>query len=120
MRTIEEINAFKWIASHLDQLSFIRFSPLGEVKDMTSEKDIKNVEKKRKRGATGYNEYEIHIDGEVWKLKTEIRKNSRETLYIAFKKNNPSVSCGPSHGPLGNTRVIRMQRYNKYFKQARK
>ena len=43
-------------------------------------------EKKRKRGATGYNEYEIHIDGEVWKLKTEIRKNSRETLYIAFKK----------------------------------
>lgn len=37
-RTIEEINAFKWIASHLDQLSFIRFSPLGEVKDMTSEK----------------------------------------------------------------------------------
>ena len=57
-----------------------------EVKDMTSEKDIKNVEKKRKRGATGYNEYEIHIDGEVWKLKTEIRKNSRETLYIAFKK----------------------------------
>lgn len=85
-RTIEEINAFKWIASHLDQLSFIRFSPLGEVKDMTSEKDIKNVEKKRKRGATGYNEYEIHIDGKVWKLKTEIRKNSRETLYIAFKK----------------------------------
>lgn len=53
---------------------------------MTSEKDIKNVEKKRKRGATGYNEYEIHIDGKVWKLKTEIRKNSRETLYIAFKK----------------------------------
>lgn len=85
-RTAEEVNAFRWITSHLDRLAFVRFSPLGEVKDMTSEKDIKNVEKKRKRGVTGYNEYEVQINNEVWQLKTEIRKGCRETLYIAFKK----------------------------------
>ena len=85
-RTQEEIAAFKWIPKHLGDLRFIRFSPLGEVKDMTSEKDIKNIKKKEKRHATGYNEYEISINGETWQLKTEIRNNNKETLYIAFKK----------------------------------
>ncbi|MEE0052550.1 MAG: hypothetical protein UFD09_02680 [Prevotella sp.] len=85
-RTAEEVAAQKWIAQHLENLRFVRFSPLGEVKDMTSEKDIRNIEKKKDRGATGYNEYEIEINGETWQLKTEIRKDKKETLYNAFKK----------------------------------
>lgn len=85
-RTAEEVAAQKWIAQHLENLRFVRFSPLGEVKDMTSEKDIRNIEKKKDRGATGYNEYEIEISGETWQLKTEIRKDKKETLYNAFKK----------------------------------
>lgn len=85
-RTSEEVAAQKWIAQHLENLRFVRFSPLGEVKDMTSEIDIRNIKKKKDRGATGYNEYEIEINGETWQLKTEIRKNKKETLYNAFKK----------------------------------
>lgn len=85
-RTAEEVAAQKWIARHLEDLRFVRFSPLGEVKDMTSEIDIKNIKKKKERGATGYNEYEIEISGETWQLKTEIRKDKKETLYNAFKK----------------------------------
>lgn len=85
-RTAEEVAAQKWIARHLENLRFVRFSPLGEVKDMTSEIDIRNIKKKKDRGATGYNEYEIEISGETWQLKTEIRKDKKETLYNAFKK----------------------------------
>ena len=85
-RTSEEVAAQKWIAQHLENLRFVRFSPLGEVKDMTSEIDIRNIKKKKDRGATGYNEYEIEINGETWQLKTEIRKDKKETLYNAFKK----------------------------------
>lgn len=85
-RTSEEVAAQKWIAKHLENLRFLRFSPLGEVKDMTSEIDIRNIKKKKDRGATGYNEYEIEINGETWQLKTEIRKDKKETLYNAFKK----------------------------------
>ncbi len=84
--TLEEVNAFAWIPKRLDELQFVRFSPLGEVKDMASEKDIKNIEKKKKRGVTGYNVYEIRLGDETWQLKTEIRNNKKETLYIAFKK----------------------------------
>jgi len=69
-----------------ENLRFVRFSPLGEVKDMTSEIDIRNIKKKKDRGVTGYNEYEIEISGETWQLKTEIRKDKKETLYNAFKK----------------------------------
>ncbi len=83
--SLEEVNAFTWIPQKLDELQFVRFSPLGEVKDMTSDKDIKNIEKKKKRGVTGYNVYEIRVGDETWQLKTEIR-NKKETLYIAFKK----------------------------------
>ncbi len=82
----EEVAAFSWIPNHLDDLQFVRFSPLGEVKDLSSEKDIKNINKKKKRNATGYNIYHININGEIWQLKTEIRGDNRETLYIAFKK----------------------------------
>ena len=82
----EEVAAFSWIPNHLDNLQFVRFSPLGEVKDLSSEKDIRNINKKKKRNATGYNIYNINIDGEIWQLKTEVRGGSRETLYIAFKK----------------------------------
>lgn len=85
-RTMEEVYAFKWIPKHLDQLSFVRFSPLGEVKDMSSEKDVRNIEKKKKRDVTGYNVYEVKIGDSVWQLKTEVIKGRKETLYIAFKK----------------------------------
>ena len=85
-RTQEEVAAFEWIPKHLEDLRFVRFGPLGEVKNMASETDIHNIEKKSKRGVTGYNEYEMEIQGETWCLKTEIRKGRKETLYNAFKK----------------------------------
>lgn len=85
-RTQEEIAAFEWVPKQLDSLHFVRFSPLGETKNRASEKDIRNIEKKERRHAVGYNEYEIEHAGEIWRLKMEVRRGNRETLYIAFKK----------------------------------
>ena len=83
---IEELNMYEWIPRNLDKLEFIRFSPLGEVKDMTSEKDIKNIENKRKRHVTGYNVYKL-IDGDTeWQVKMEIYRDKNETVYHVMKK----------------------------------
>jgi len=64
-------------------------SPLGEIKDMTSPKDIANINKKRKRGVTSYNAYEWKYRGNTWVLKTEVYKNERDTIYNIYKKNKP-------------------------------
>ncbi len=85
-RTLAEATAFRWLPNKLDELRFIRFSPMGETKDLSQEKDIANVSKKTERGAIGYNIYEIDLGGETWQLKTEVRTHDRETLYNIFKK----------------------------------
>lgn len=82
----EEADMFTVIPKELDKLSFVRFSPLGEVKDMTSEKDIKNIRKKQERGVTGYNIYEATINNVKWIIKTEVWNNRAETTYIVIKK----------------------------------
>lgn len=66
--------------------AFVRQSPLGEVKDLTDPKDIANIQKKLHRGVTGYNVYEVEINGIMWEIKTEIFKGKAEALYIAIKK----------------------------------
>lgn len=75
--TVEEVEMFE---------TFIRHSPLGEVKNMTDPKDIANIQKKIHRGVTGYNVYEVTIGDELWELKTEVFKNKSETLYVAIRK----------------------------------
>lgn len=84
--TTEEAYMFSWLPEHLDMLQYVRFSKLGEVKNMSLEKDIKNVAKKRNRGVTGYNIYEVSTDTITWIVKTEVYKDKAETAYIITKK----------------------------------
>lgn len=84
--TVEEAEMFETFEAYASRLAFVRHSPLGEVKDMTDPKDIANIQKKMHRGVTGYNVYEVDIDGETWELKTEVFKDKSETLYVAIKK----------------------------------
>jgi len=84
--TKEEANMFEWLPKNLNALRFIRFSPLGEGKDLTSAKDAANIAKKKARGVTGYNVYEIKVDNILWSVKTEIVKGKAETAYIIMKK----------------------------------
>lgn len=84
--TVEEAEMFETFEAYASRMVFVRHSPLGEVKNMTDPKDIVNIQKKIHRGVTGYNVYEVDINGETWEIKTEVFKNRIETLYIAIKK----------------------------------
>lgn len=77
---------FETFKDYASQMTFIRHSPLGEVKNMTDPKDIANIQKKIHRGVTGYNVYEVTIGDELWELKTEVFKDKSETLYVAIRK----------------------------------
>ena len=84
--TVEEVEMFETFKDYASQMTFIRHSPLGEVKNMTDPKDIANIQKKIHRGVTGYNVYEVTIGDELWELKTEVFKDKSETLYVAIRK----------------------------------
>ena len=83
---IEEVEMFSKINSHISDLVFVRESPLGEVKDMTNPKAIANINKKRERGVTGYNVYNLLINGDTWIVKTEVHKGDAEAIYHIMKK----------------------------------
>lgn len=78
---LDELDMYDWIPRNRGRLEFQRFSPLGEGKDMSQEKNIRNVEKKRKRGVTGYNVYKINDGKQDWMVKLEVSKNRMETVY---------------------------------------
>ena len=84
--TVEEVEMFETFNAYASRMTFIRHSPLGEVKDMTDPEDIANIQRKVHRGVTGYNVYEVSIGDELWELKTEVFKNKSETLYVAIRK----------------------------------
>lgn len=83
---VEEVDMFETFESYVSRMVFVRHSLLGEVKDMDNPKDIANIQKKTHRGVTGYNVYEVNLNGEMWEIKTEVFKNKAETLYVAIKK----------------------------------
>lgn len=85
-RNEEEIMMFRDIHLYVDKLKGPHFSPLGEVKDMDNPKDAKNVAKKKKRGVTGYNVYEVEIGKTTWLVKMEIFKDKSESAYNIMKK----------------------------------
>lgn len=82
----EELEAAKYAWEHPEKLEYVRNSPLGEVKDLENPKDAANVEKKRKRGVTSYNQYEFTFNDEVWTVKMEVINNKREQFYHIMKK----------------------------------
>lgn len=83
---IEEAEMFSKVNQHLSDLVYVRESPLGEVKDMRNPKAIANINKKRERGVSGYNVYELQLDGETWIIKTEVFRGYSEAIYHIMKK----------------------------------
>lgn len=82
----EEIDAVKYMWNHPDKLHSPRVSPLGEGKDMTTEKAKKNIAKKKKRGVTEYIEYELDYNGSTWLIKLERHRAGFEQPYHIRKK----------------------------------
>ena len=86
IRNEEELQVADYIWNNPYSLKFVRHSPLGEVKDMTNPKDIKNIESKKKRFVTSYNVYELNYNDAVWEVKVEVYKNQAEQIYNVKKK----------------------------------
>lgn len=82
---MDELGMYDWIPQNLERLEFQRFSPLGEGKDMADPKDIRNIEKKKERGVTGYNVYKVNDGVNEWQVKMEISKGRMETVYHVKK-----------------------------------
>ena len=74
-----EAAVYAW--NHPEKLRFKRFSPLGEGKDINNPKDVKNLKKKKKRGAIGYNQYEFKYKNKKYLIKLEVRKKCFEVPY---------------------------------------
>ena len=77
----EEVDMFKYVVTHPKEMLFCRKSIFGEVKDVNNKIDLRNLERKRKRGVNHYNEYELQKNDEVWLIKTEVYKNGIEIPY---------------------------------------
>ena len=83
----DEILMFRDIHLYVDKFKKLDAQQeVGLVKDLNNPKDAKNVDKKKDRGITGYQEYEAIINGTTWIIKTEIFKNKNESAYNVFKK----------------------------------
>lgn len=77
----KEVDMFKYVITHTEELLYKRKSMLGEVKNLNKDEDINNILKKKKRGVVHYNEYELQKNDEVWLVKTEVYKNGIEIPY---------------------------------------
>ena len=82
----DEFDAVRHAWEHPESLKNPRISPLGEGKDMTTEKAIKNVENKLKRGVIEYIEYEFDYNENTWLIKTERHRAGFEQFYHIRKK----------------------------------
>lgn len=80
---VEAITAFYKKPS---KAKFVRVSPLGEGKDMSNQRDIANIAKKKARGVTHYNVYELKTSNGVYLLKTEVREKGFEIPYFIRRK----------------------------------
>lgn len=82
----DEKEAAIYIWNHPEKLRFVRNSPFGEGKDINKEKDIKNLAKKKKRGAIGYNQYKFKYNKKTYYVKLEERKKGFEVPYHIERK----------------------------------
>ncbi|MDE6267028.1 MAG: phage head morphogenesis protein [Muribaculaceae bacterium] len=85
-RDLEQAEMYEAIRMHLDDMVFLRHSPLGEGKDLSNPKDRKNVDVKRHRGVSGYNKYSLIQGDDSWIITMEVYKNRSETIYHVLKK----------------------------------
>jgi len=85
-RNLEELDMFAAINAYVEKLTYIRFSKLGEGKNISDPKDAANIKKKKDRGVTGYNVYELKLGSSIWVVKTEVYKNESEAFYTLYKE----------------------------------
>ena len=83
---VKEIDAARYIWTHPEELRDRKTSPLGEGKNPNSEKDRKNLEKKKKRKVVGYNRYKFSYKGKEWNVKVEIHEKGFEQFYAISRK----------------------------------
>lgn len=74
------------IKDYVSKLKFVRESPLGEVKDLSNPKDAANLARKQERHVTKYNIYELKHGDMTWIVKTEVFKDTIETVYSLYPK----------------------------------
>ena len=81
----DEFSAAQYAWDNPSALKYKGVSKLGAVKDLSKEKDIKNIKKKENRGVVQYNIYEFKYNGHLWKIKTEVYKDGKEEFYSIVK-----------------------------------
>ena len=81
-----DVEAAVYIWSHPEVLKFVGVSPLGEGKDMSIQKNIDNIRKKKKRGVVEYLVYEFHYKGKTFIAKLERLKYGMEQFYSIQEK----------------------------------
>lgn len=81
----EELEAAEYIWKNPHMLKYKSSGKLGEVKDLTKEKDIENIKKKAARNVVQYNLYEFEYNGKTWRIKTEENKDGNEAFYSLVK-----------------------------------
>lgn len=80
-RSIEELDVVKEVWNNPQKLIFERISQLGEGKDLTDDKAVKNLEKKKERGVVSYFTYRFEYMGKIWEIKTELIRDKYEQFY---------------------------------------
>ena len=74
------------VYQNISKLELIKSSKLGITKDLTKEKNVKNVSKKANRGVIEYNQYRIRVKGANWVIGLENIKNKYEQPYYIYKE----------------------------------
>ena len=85
METATTCSTARYIWIHPEEPRDRKPSPFGEGKNSNSEKDRKNLEKKKKRNVVGYNRYKFSYKGKEWNVKVEIHKKGFEQFYAIVK-----------------------------------
>lgn len=80
-KTKEEKALLAEIVKHNKKLTFLREDELGGKKDLSNPKDVKNIERKKRRGVVGYTVYTFEND---MNGKSDLRKRRTTKLHTIF------------------------------------
>lgn len=80
------------IVKQSEKLSFLREDKLGERKDMTNPKDIKNIERKKQRGVISYTVYTLENERGKWKIGFEKTQLGEAPYYVFNMKHKKKRS----------------------------
>lgn len=76
-----DVDAAVFVWNNPECLRFVRESPLGEGKDLSSEKDLANLKKKKELGFTTFYVYRFEYKGRSFDVKLAVIKDRYEQFY---------------------------------------